>query len=77
MAEASSRNASCEASISSGVVLRMRGLLHGRAARPSGKGGAEDENPDIKKLYAEYLGQPGSEKAHHLLHTVYHENKRD
>lgn len=35
------------------------------------------ENPDIKKLYAEYLGEPGSEKAHHLLHTVYHENKRD
>ena len=34
------------------------------------------ENPDIKKLYAEYLGEPGSEKAHHLLHTVYHENLR-
>jgi len=31
------------------------------------------ENPDIKKLYDEYLGTPGSEKAHHLLHTVYHE----
>ena len=31
------------------------------------------ENPDIKKLYEEYLGTPGSEKAHHLLHTVYHE----
>jgi len=31
------------------------------------------ENSDIKKLYAEYLGQPGSEKAHHLLHTHYHE----
>ncbi|MBR0457659.1 MAG: iron hydrogenase small subunit [Victivallales bacterium] len=35
------------------------------------------ENPDIKKLYAEFLGEPGSEKAHHLLHTVYHENHRD
>ncbi len=35
------------------------------------------ENPDIKKLYTEFLGEPGSEKAHHLLHTVYHENKRD
>ena len=23
------------------------------------------------------LGEPGSEKSHHLLHTVYHENKRD
>ena len=30
------------------------------------------ENPDIQKLYEEYLGTPGSEKAHHLLHTVYH-----
>ncbi len=35
------------------------------------------ENPDIKKLYTEFLSEPGSEKAHHLLHTVYHENKRD
>ena len=34
------------------------------------------ENPDIKKLYAEYLGEPGSEKAHHLLHTCYHSNAR-
>ncbi|MBE6405819.1 MAG: 2Fe-2S iron-sulfur cluster binding domain-containing protein [Lentisphaerae bacterium] len=30
------------------------------------------ENPDIKALYDEYLGTPGSEKAHHLLHTEYH-----
>ena len=30
-------------------------------------------NPDIQKLYAEYLGEPGSEKAHHLLHTHYHQ----
>ncbi len=29
------------------------------------------ENPGIKKLYAEYLGQPGSHKAHELLHTSY------
>ena len=29
------------------------------------------ENPAIKALYAEYLGKPGSEKAHHLLHTTY------
>ena len=31
------------------------------------------KNPDIQKLYAEFLGTPGSEKSHHLLHTVYHE----
>ena len=30
------------------------------------------ENPDIQKLYQEFLGEPGSEKAHHLLHTTYH-----
>lgn len=29
------------------------------------------ENPDIKTVYQEYLGQPGSEKAHKLLHTTY------
>ena len=30
------------------------------------------DNPDIKALYDEFLGKPGSEKAHHLLHTHYH-----
>ncbi len=30
------------------------------------------ENTDIKALYEQFLGEPGSEKAHHLLHTVYH-----
>ena len=29
------------------------------------------ENPAIKELYATFLGEPGSEKAHHLLHTTY------
>ncbi|MBN1969240.1 MAG: iron hydrogenase small subunit [Candidatus Delongbacteria bacterium] len=29
------------------------------------------ENPDIIKLYEEFLGKPMSEKAHHLLHTHY------
>jgi NADP-reducing hydrogenase subunit HndD len=29
------------------------------------------DNPYIKKLYEEYLGEPGGEKAHHLLHTTY------
>ena len=27
------------------------------------------ENPEITKLYADYLGEPLSETAHHLLHT--------
>ena len=29
------------------------------------------ENPALRKIYAEYLGTPGSEKAHQLLHTTY------
>ena len=29
------------------------------------------ENPFIIKLYEEFLGSPGSEEAHHLLHTTY------
>lgn len=29
------------------------------------------ENPEIKALYDEYLGKPGSHKAHEILHTSY------
>ncbi|HOE60568.1 MAG TPA: NADH-dependent [FeFe] hydrogenase, group A6 [Kiritimatiellia bacterium] len=29
------------------------------------------ENPDVQKLYKEYLGKPLGEKSHHLLHTHY------
>ena len=29
------------------------------------------KNPQIQKLYEEYLGKPNSHKAHHLLHTTY------
>lgn len=29
------------------------------------------ENSEVKQLYAEYFGQPYSDKAHHLLHTKY------
>lgn len=29
------------------------------------------ENPAIKQVYAKYFGEPGSEKAHHVLHTTY------
>ena len=29
------------------------------------------ENPDVQKLYAEFLGKPLGEKSHHLLHTHY------
>jgi iron only hydrogenase large subunit-like protein len=29
------------------------------------------KNPDIAKLYDDFLGKPNSHKAHELLHTVY------
>ena len=29
------------------------------------------ENPDVKALYDDFLGEIGGEKAHHLLHTTY------
>lgn len=29
------------------------------------------QNPVLKKIYAEYLGEPGGHKAHHILHTSY------
>ncbi len=34
------------------------------------------ENPYIIKLYEEYLGEPCSEKAHHLLHTHYFDKRK-
>ena len=55
------------------IEQRMAGLSAEDAGKPCR---LSHENPDIKKLYAEYLGTPGSEKAHHLLHTIYHNNPR-
>jgi iron only hydrogenase large subunit-like protein len=34
------------------------------------------ENPDIQRLYAEFLGTPLGEKSHHLLHTKYTAKER-
>ena len=34
------------------------------------------ENPYLKKLYDEHLGEVGGEKAHHLLHTHYTSRRR-
>ncbi len=48
---------------------RMKGIYaidSGKEIRKS------HENPYIQKLYKEFLGKPGSEKAHHLLHTEYY-----
>ena len=29
------------------------------------------KNPEVTVLYDEFFGKPGSEKAHHILHTSY------
>jgi iron-only hydrogenase group A len=34
------------------------------------------ENPQVQELYREFLGQPLSEKSHHLLHTKYTPRQR-
>ncbi|MCX7985358.1 MAG: NADH-dependent [FeFe] hydrogenase, group A6 [Bacteroidales bacterium] len=34
------------------------------------------ENPYIQKVYQEFLGKPMSEKAHHLLHTIYFDRSK-
>ena len=51
-------------------VPKMRGAVlyqndAGSAIRKS------HENPVVKEVYASFLGEPGSEKAHELLHTSY------
>ena len=49
---------------------RMKGLYDEDANKPLRM---SHQNPDIQALYKEFLGEPGSEKAHHLLHTNYHQ----
>ena len=49
-------------------ALRAKALYNEDAGQQYRK---SHENPEIIKLYKEYLGAPGSEKAHHLLHTSY------
>jgi NADP-reducing hydrogenase subunit HndD len=47
---------------------RAKALYNLDAAMPLRK---SHENPAIKTLYTDYLGKPGSHKAHELLHTTY------
>ncbi len=53
-------------------ALRAKVLYDSDAGNPLRK---SHENPAIKELYDTYLGHPGSEKAHHLLHTTYVKRK--
>ena len=34
------------------------------------------DNPVLKSIYEEYIGEPGEEKAHSLLHTHYNEKPK-
>lgn len=49
-------------------VLRAKALYDEDAGKPIRK---SHENPSIKKLYEDFLGEPNSHKAHELLHTHY------
>ena len=49
-------------------LRRAEGLYKNDSELPIRK---SHENPDVKKLYDEYLGAPNSHKAHELLHTHY------
>lgn len=53
---------------------RIKGILDrdkGMSIRKS------HENPVLKKIYKEFLGKPGGEKAEELLHTEYMDRSRD
>lgn len=49
-------------------ALRAKALYDQDKAMPLRK---SHENPVVKKCYEEFLGEPGSHKAHKLLHTSY------
>ena len=50
------------------LKARQKALYEEDANKPIRK---SHENPDIQKLYEEFLGKPLSEKSHKLLHTHY------
>ncbi len=49
-------------------ALRAAALYENDKSRPHRK---SHESEDIKQVYAEFLGEPNSHKAHELLHTTY------
>ncbi|MBS7262115.1 MAG: [FeFe] hydrogenase, group A [Eubacteriales bacterium] len=54
-------------------VLRAKAIYDEDEAKTLRK---SHENPSIKKIYAEYFGEPNSHKAHELLHTTYTPRKK-
>ena len=49
-------------------ALRAKALYQNDTNKPVRK---SHENPVLKEIYAEYFGEPGSHKAHEVLHTHY------
>ena len=49
-------------------AIRAKALYENDAAKTIRK---SHENPAIQQLYKEYFGEPGSHKAHEVLHTTY------
>ena len=54
-------------------TLRAKALYDQDEAMPLRK---SHENPIVKKCYEEFLGEPGSHKAHEILHTSYVARKK-
>ncbi|MEG0767634.1 MAG: [Fe-Fe] hydrogenase large subunit C-terminal domain-containing protein, partial [Clostridia bacterium] len=54
-------------------VVRAKALYDEDAAKPSRK---SHENAELKQMYAEYLGEPNSHRAHELLQTHYHQRNK-
>lgn len=56
------------------IKARWKAIYEEDSKKPLRK---SHENPDIIKLYQEYLGEPLGEKSHHLLHTHYFDRRTD
>lgn len=56
------------------IVERMEGI---RAVDQDKELRKAHENSSIQKLYNEFLGEPGSERAHQLLHTGFEEREKN
>jgi len=54
------------------IKARWRAIYEADKSMPIRK---SHENPSIQTIYKEFLGEPGSPKAHHLLHTHYFDRK--
>ncbi|MFA6940642.1 MAG: iron hydrogenase small subunit, partial [Clostridiaceae bacterium] len=52
-----------------GILKKRMDVLYGEDQNKTLR--KSHENPQIKKIYAEYFGEPNSEKAHQILHTTY------